>query len=153
METKLQELKNRLHAVDDLHMANAVLGWDQTTYMPAGGARARLGNGHPGAPRPREVHRPAVGSLLDDLRPYEEGLPYDSDDAALIRVHAASTSVVRVPSAFVAEIPATPPRATRPGRRRGRRTTSPVEPYSRRRSTSAANYADYFPATSTSPTR
>ena len=29
---------------------------------------------------------PAIGRLLDELRPYEESLPYDSDDASLIRV-------------------------------------------------------------------
>jgi carboxypeptidase Taq len=37
----LAELKRRLHEVDDLESAGAVLGWDQSTYMPAGGADAR----------------------------------------------------------------------------------------------------------------
>jgi Zn-dependent M32 family carboxypeptidase len=35
------ELLARLHEVDDLEMAGAVLGWDQATYMPPGGAAAR----------------------------------------------------------------------------------------------------------------
>ena len=38
MQTKLRELKSLLLAASDLNMANALLGWDQTTYMPAGGA-------------------------------------------------------------------------------------------------------------------
>src|SRR5262245_27050260 len=32
-ETKLKELKRRLLEISDLHAANAVLGWDQATYM------------------------------------------------------------------------------------------------------------------------
>ena len=41
MQDKLQELKNRLLEVDDLGSAGALLSWDQTTYMPPGGAEAR----------------------------------------------------------------------------------------------------------------
>ena len=87
MEQKLQELKTRLLEVNDLNSANALLGWDQTTYMPSGGAPAR---GRQMATLARLAHEkftdPAVGKLLDELRPYEESLPYDSDDASLIRV-------------------------------------------------------------------
>ncbi len=38
MESKYQELLNRLLEINDLEMAGSVLGWDQTTYMPVGGA-------------------------------------------------------------------------------------------------------------------
>ena len=41
MEKKLDELKTRLFEINDLEMATAVLSWDQSTYMPAGGAPAR----------------------------------------------------------------------------------------------------------------
>ena len=41
VEQKLQELKTRLLEVNDLNSANALLSWDQTTYMPPGGASAR----------------------------------------------------------------------------------------------------------------
>jgi len=41
METKLQELKARLIEVNDLESAAALLSWDQSTYMPPGGAAAR----------------------------------------------------------------------------------------------------------------
>ena len=41
METRLNELKTRLAEIDDLELAASVLGWDQNTYMPPGGAPAR----------------------------------------------------------------------------------------------------------------
>ena len=34
-------LRERLQQVNDIERAAAVLGWDQATYMPAGGAAAR----------------------------------------------------------------------------------------------------------------
>lgn len=87
MEKKLQELKARLLEVNDLNSAGAVLGWDQTTYMPPGGAAAR---GRQMATLGRLAQEkfidPAVGKLLDALQPYAESLPYDSDEASLIRV-------------------------------------------------------------------
>jgi carboxypeptidase Taq (M32) metallopeptidase len=42
-ETKLAELKRRLLDISDLVAAGAVLRWDQSTYMPRGGALARAG--------------------------------------------------------------------------------------------------------------
>ncbi|MBI5666770.1 MAG: carboxypeptidase M32 [Chloroflexi bacterium] len=103
MEAKLQELKNRLAEVDDLGHANAVLAWDQQTYMPPGGAAAR---GRQMATLSRLAHEkftdPAIGRLLDDLRPYEESLPYDSDDASLIRVTRRQYERdTKVPAEFV----------------------------------------------------
>jgi carboxypeptidase Taq len=86
MNEKLDELKNRLREVEDLKSVTAVLSWDQSTYMPPGGAAAR---GRHMALTARLAHErfidPAVGHLLDDLQPYGESLAYDSDDAALIR--------------------------------------------------------------------
>ena len=41
VEPKLQELKKRLGRFTICTRASAVLGWDQTTYMPPGGAEAR----------------------------------------------------------------------------------------------------------------
>jgi carboxypeptidase Taq len=84
---KLQQLKVRLAEIDDLESAASVLHWDQATYMPPGGAAARA---RQMATLQRLAHErftdPAIGRLLDELRPYEEGLPADSDDASLIRV-------------------------------------------------------------------
>ena len=41
VNNQLQELKTHLREVADLRAAAAVLRWDQTTYMPPGGAAAR----------------------------------------------------------------------------------------------------------------
>ncbi|CAG0932029.1 carboxypeptidase Taq [Thermoflexales bacterium] len=102
----LEDLETRLQEVNDLNSANAVLSWDQSTYMPPGGAAAR---GRQMATLSRLAHEkftdPEVGRLLDQLRPYEESLPYDSDDASLIRVtrreYERST---KIPAEFVAQL-------------------------------------------------
>jgi carboxypeptidase Taq len=87
VEQKLQELKTRLLEINDLSSASDLLYWDQSTYMPPGGAAAR---GRQMATLGRLAHEkfidPTVGHLLDDLQAYGESLPYDSDDASLIRV-------------------------------------------------------------------
>lgn len=102
----LQALKERLLEVYDLYGASAVLGWDQSTYMPPGGApyRARqmalLGRlSH------EKFTDPAVGRLLDDLRSVEESQPYDSDEASLIRVtRRRYERATKVSSSWVAEM-------------------------------------------------
>lgn len=104
MQDKLQELKARLYEANDLRMAAAVLNWDQATYMPSGGVAAR---GRQLGTLSRLAHEkftdPAVGKLLDDLRAYEDGLPYDSDDASLARVTRREYErQLKVPSWFVA---------------------------------------------------
>src|SRR5215467_15996627 len=86
-ETMLAELKHRLMEISDLNFTGAVLNWDQATYMPAGGATAR---GRQTAMLSKLAHEksvdPELGRLLDALEPYSEKLPYESDDASLIRV-------------------------------------------------------------------
>jgi len=86
-ETMLSELKRRLMEISDLNCAGAVLNWDQATYMPPGGAAAR---GRQTAMLSRLAHEKstdaALGRLLDVLARYGEELPYDCDDASLIRV-------------------------------------------------------------------
>jgi carboxypeptidase Taq len=48
---------------------------------------------------------PEIGRLLDALEPWAETLPYDSDDAALIRLARREyEKVIKVPSAFAAEL-------------------------------------------------
>ncbi|MBZ0305925.1 MAG: carboxypeptidase M32 [Anaerolineae bacterium] len=106
MEAKLQELKARLSEVGDLNSATAILSWDQSTYMPPGGADAR---GRQMATLQRLSHEKftdaAIGHLLDDLRSYEEGLPYESDDASLIRTtRRAYERLVQVPAALMATL-------------------------------------------------
>jgi carboxypeptidase Taq len=103
---QLVELKARLHEIYDLEMAAALLNWDQTTYMPPGGAAAR---GRQLATLGRIAHEkrtdPQIGRLLDALRPYEESLPPASPDAALIRVARRDYErATRIPAAFTAEL-------------------------------------------------
>jgi len=102
-ENKLAELKARLSEIADLNGAASVLGWDQLTYMPRGGAAAR---GRQMATLSRLAQEkfidPAIGKLLDDLRPYEESLPYEDDDASLIRVTRRDYErATRVPPDFM----------------------------------------------------
>ncbi len=104
MYPKLVELKQKLAIVHDLNMAAAVLSWDNETYMPPGGAEARaqqlgtlLSLAH------EKFTADEIGHLLDDLREYEASLPYDSDEASLLRVARREyEKKMRVPSEFVA---------------------------------------------------
>jgi carboxypeptidase Taq len=103
-ETKLAELKHRLLEISDLAAAGALLGWDQSTYMPRGGAPARA---RQGATLSKLAHEksvdPALGKLLDELAPYAAALPYQSDEASLIRVARRDfEKAIKVPSAYVA---------------------------------------------------
>ncbi len=102
-EDRLAELKRRLLEISDLGSAGAVLGWDEATYMPKGGAVAR---GRQSATVSRIRHErsidPALGALIDGLTPYAEGLPRDSDDAALIRVARRDfEKAIKVPAEWV----------------------------------------------------
>jgi carboxypeptidase Taq len=86
-DEKLARLKKLLAPVEDLHHASALLGWDQQTYMPRRGA----------APRAEQLatldslaHKlftvDEIGGLLDELADDAANLPYDSDEASLVRV-------------------------------------------------------------------
>ncbi len=106
MEDKLNELKTRIIEINDLESAAGLLEWDQNTYMPPGGAPARARQ--IGTLR-RLAHEKftdaTIGRLLDDLHPYEESLPYDSDEASLIRVTRRDYErAIKVPPSFVAQL-------------------------------------------------
>jgi len=105
MEKKLAELKIRLAEINDLDMAASLLNWDQSTYMPVGGGEARGRQmATLGKISQEKLIDPAVGKLLEDLRPYGESLPYESDDASLIRVTIVDYErAIKVPPAFMAE--------------------------------------------------
>jgi carboxypeptidase Taq len=103
-EDMLAELKARLREIADLHAANAVLSWDQATFMPEGGADAR---GRQMAMLSRLAHErlvaPDIGRLIDALAPYGESLPPVSDDARLIRVARRNfEKAIKVPADYVA---------------------------------------------------
>ncbi|MDP2995565.1 MAG: carboxypeptidase M32 [Anaerolineales bacterium] len=105
MEKKIEQLKTILSEISDLSYTAALLGWDQQTYMPPGGAEAR---GNQLALLGRLVHErvtsPELGKLLDELKPYSASLDPDSDDARLVKVTARGyEKAVRVPTKHVVE--------------------------------------------------
>ena len=105
-EQKLQDLKTRLLEISDLNHINALLNWDQTTYMPPGGAEARGRQSAMLAQMAQEKFiDKEIGKLLDDLRPYEESLLYESDDASLIRVTRRDYErAIKIPPKFIGEL-------------------------------------------------
>ena len=95
-----------LAEVTNLAHAGSVLFWDQQTMMPKGGAKAR---GSQMAALNKVRHEkftsPEIGRLLEDLRDYEVSLPYDSDEAATIRVARREyEKATRVPPELVARL-------------------------------------------------
>lgn len=101
-DTILADLKRRLAEIYDLKAAGAVLGWDEATYMPKGGALAR---GRQSALLRRLAHErlvdPVLEKALDRLEPQVASLP--AADASLIRVVRRDYEKARkVPAAFVA---------------------------------------------------
>ena len=104
-EPKLQELKTRLTEINDIESAASLLYWDQATYMPPGGAAAR---GRQMATLRQIAHtkftEPSIGQLLEDLSSYEASLPYDSDEASLIRITRRDYErAVQIPASFTAK--------------------------------------------------
>jgi carboxypeptidase Taq len=105
VDKELKELKRRLAEISDLELVISLLNWDQSTYMPPGGAPAR---GRHMATLARLSHEKftdaGIGRLLDDLQPYVKDLPYESDEASLVRVTRREYErLLKVPPAFLAE--------------------------------------------------
>lgn len=105
MSAKLEQLKAILTEVADLNNASALLGWDQQTYMPEGGAEAR---GNQLGTLQKIAHEkftsPEVGQLLADLKQEFSGADPDSDEARLLKVTQHDYDLAtRVPPEFVAE--------------------------------------------------
>ena len=106
MSDSLQRLKEILGEVTDVNRASAVLTWDQETYMPPGGVANR-------ADQLTTLRRLAhvrftseeVGRLLEEAEGEVGGLPFDSDDASIVRVTRRDYDLARkLPTELVAEI-------------------------------------------------
>ncbi len=106
MESKFLELKTRLAEIHDLNKIGWVLGWDQRTMMPPRGAAVRAEQlATIGRVAHEKFTSDEVARLLEDLRPYEESLPYASDEASLIRMAwRDSEKARRVPGELRAEM-------------------------------------------------
>ena len=103
MEKSMNELKRLLVEAGDLKAVNAILEWDQSTYLPAGGVAARSRQASLVARLAQEkATDPRIGRLLDKLTPYAERLGYDHPDAALVRVARRKYErAIKVPPAFM----------------------------------------------------
>lgn len=106
MEKQLALLKTTIAEIVDVQRAAAVLGWDQETYMPDGGAEARA---EQLATLSKIAHRKfttdEVGLMLEGLVSQVKSLDYNSDDAAMIRVTARDYEKARkLPSSLVGEL-------------------------------------------------
>ena len=87
MADALERLKERLGDVLDLNKVVRLLSWDQQTMMPPAGTAHRADQMSTVFRLAHELFTdPEVGRLLDELRPLEDSLDPDSDDAALIRL-------------------------------------------------------------------
>ncbi len=106
MSDKLQKLKDILGEVEDLNRAAGGLAWDQETYMPPGGVGGRAAQM---STLSRLAHvrftSDEVGRLLDEVGGEVAGLPFDSDEASLVRVARRDYEQDRkLPADLVAEI-------------------------------------------------
>jgi carboxypeptidase Taq len=81
------ELRRRLAEVHDIAKAIFLLAWDQRTMMPPNGAPVRAEKLATLSKLAHELFTSDdVARLLDEVSAYEEGLPYESYEASLIRV-------------------------------------------------------------------
>src|SRR5215471_1599968 len=106
MADALEQLKERLAEVTDLGKVARLLAWDQQTMMPPAGTPHRADQF---STLLRLMHErftdPEVGRWLDELRPLEESLDPDSDDAATIWVSRRDyEKAVNVPASLRAKM-------------------------------------------------
>jgi carboxypeptidase Taq len=106
VEPAFIELKRRLAEIADLRRAQKVLSWDLAVWMPPSGSEARAAqlSALEAATHERFVDD-GIGGLLAELEPYEQSLPYDSDDASFIRVTRGDWEKARrVPRELISEL-------------------------------------------------
>ena len=101
-----ETLRAKLSEVHDVVRSASLLAWDQQVMMPHRGAEVRAQQlGTLGKLSHELFTSDEVGSLLDELRPYEESLDRESVEASLIRVARHDyEKAVRVPPELTAEI-------------------------------------------------
>jgi carboxypeptidase Taq len=102
----LQALRSRLTEIYDLQRAVDLLNWDLRTYMPSGGVAAR---GRQTALLSKLAHErftaADTGKLLDAAARETESMPFESDEASLVRVTRRFWDLeVKRPSSLVAEL-------------------------------------------------
>src|SRR5712691_11533033 len=105
MTDSITHLKTILAEVADLERARAVLDWDQETYMPPGGVQGRAEQLSTLSELAHvKFTSDEVGRLLDQAEGEVASLPFDSDEASLVRVTRRDRELARkLPPELVAE--------------------------------------------------
>ena len=106
MSERLDKLKALMGEVADLNAAEALISWDQQTYMPRGGAEAR---GRQLATISRLAHErlisDEIGQLIADLKTELADADPDSDGARYVKVASKDyDEATKVPPEFVARM-------------------------------------------------
>jgi carboxypeptidase Taq len=100
------ELLSLWAEIDDLENVTSILNWDEQTKMPRGGAEARADHK---ATVQRILHQklssPKIGRLLESLVSYQASIPYDTDEAGMLRAaKRAYDRATKVPENLVLEM-------------------------------------------------
>jgi carboxypeptidase Taq len=105
MGKRLEELRKQFGVVVDLEAAGGVLGWDQQTYMPPGGAQGRaMQLATLGRLAHEQLVSEEMGAALEAAEAEVEGLDADSDEVRMVRKARREFDKARkVPSEWVAE--------------------------------------------------
>jgi len=103
--SSLEKLKEKLREVKRLGESAGVLHWDMQCIMPPGGAQARS---EQLSILSRTIHEKftsdEIGKLIEEAAKEVEGLPYEHEDVALVRVAKRNYDrEIKVPSSLVAE--------------------------------------------------
>jgi carboxypeptidase Taq len=106
MEAQVVDLKKRLAKIADLGGAAGLLQWDQQVKMPRGSVQTRADQlSTLGGLAHEYFVDEEMGALLEELQPYGASLPYDSDEASLIRVKWRDyQKLIKVPTSLVMEL-------------------------------------------------
>ncbi|HUV72687.1 MAG TPA: carboxypeptidase M32, partial [Anaerolineae bacterium] len=105
MGKRLEELRKQFGVVVDIEAAGGVLGWDQQTYMPPGGAQGRaMQLATLGRLAHEQLVSEEMGAALEAAEAEVEGLDADSDEVRMVRKARREFDKARkVPSEWVAE--------------------------------------------------
>jgi carboxypeptidase Taq len=105
MGEELEKLRRQFGVVADLEAAGGVLGWDQQTYMPPGGAQGRaMQLATLGRLAHQQLVSDEMGATLAAAESEVEGLDPDGDEVRTVRKARRDFDKARkVPSEWVAE--------------------------------------------------
>jgi len=104
MPTEYQKLLEQVHELNDLGKAAALLYWDREVYMPHGGTAERIAQM---TTMSSLIHRMStsdeMGELIENAAAEIDGVPYDSNEASLIRLLRRTYADARkLPAEYVA---------------------------------------------------